>query len=152
MVTLYDVPPEEFIEELAVRLTDHIEAPDWATHVKSGADRELPPEQEDFWHRRAASVFRTVAMDGPVGVDRLTTRYGDGKEGSNRYGARPIHRTDASGKIIRTILQQLQQAGFVDEAPGDRGRQVTPEGRSFLDETAGDVLEDLDRPDLERYA
>jgi len=152
MVTLYDVPAEEFIEELAVRLTDHIEAPDWATHVKSGADRELPPEQDDFWYRRAASVFRTVAKDGPVGVDRLTTRYGAGKEGSTRYGVAPIHRVDASGKIIRTILQQLEAAGFVDEAPGDRGRQVTPEGQSFLDETAGDVLDDLDRADLERYA
>ena len=152
MVTLFDVPAEEFIEALAARLEDHLEAPDWATHVKSGADRELPPEQADFWHRRAASVFRTVAIDGPVGVDRLTTRYGAGKAGSNRYGVGPIHRTDASGKIIRTMLQQLEAAGFIDKAPGDRGRQITPEGRSFLDETAGDVLEDLDRPDLERYA
>jgi len=29
---------------------------------------------------------------------------------------------------------------------------VTDAGHSLLDETAGDVLEDLDRPELERYA
>jgi len=29
---------------------------------------------------------------------------------------------------------------------------VTGEGRSLLDDAAGEVMEDLDRPELERYA
>ena len=32
------------------------------------------------------------------------------------------------------------------------GRRVTPEGQALLDEVASDVIEELDRPDLERYA
>lgn len=152
MVILHDVPAEELVDELAEQLKDHIEKPEWATFIKSGTDREFPPEQEDFWYRRAASILRTVAVDGPVGVQSLSTRYGGSKEGSNRYRVAPAHRTDASQNHIRTILQQLEEAGFVEESPGERGRVVTPDGQSFIDSTAGDVLEALDRPDLERYA
>jgi len=152
MATLYDVPAEALIEELAARLEEHVEEPEWAAFAKSGADRELPPEQDDFWYRRSASVFRTVAIDGPVGVERLATRYGGSKEGSNRYKVAPARRADGSRNLIRTILQELEDAGFVEQHPSDEGRIVADEGRAFLDETAGDVLEDLDRPELERYA
>lgn len=151
MVTFYDVPAEALVDELAARLEDLIDEPDWAAFAKSGTDRELPPDQEDFWYRRAASILRIVAKDGPVGVERLTTRYGGGKEGTVRYGVAPRHRVDGSGNVVRTILQQLEDAGLVDEPQHTDGRIVTPEGRSLLDETAGDTIDALDRADLERY-
>lgn len=152
MVTLYDVPAEELIEELAVELQDDLDAPNWAAFVKSGSGREFPPEQEAFWHRRAASILRTIAIDGPVGVNSLSTKYGSSKQGSNRYRVAPTHRNDASENIIRTIIQQLEAAGYVEESPGENGRVVSAEGQSFIDSVAGDVLESLDRPELERYA
>lgn len=151
MATLYDVPPEALIDELAGRLADEFDRPDWAEYVKTGESKELPPEQENFWHRRAASVLRKVAIDGPVGVERLSTEYGDSKEGTSRWRVAADRRTDGSKKIVRTILQQLEERGYVEDTNG-RGRRITGEGRSLLDETAGDVLEELDRPDLERYA
>ena len=153
MTTLYDVPAEEVIEELAVVLDeeDAVEAPEWIEFTKTGADKELPPEQDDFWTRRAASLLRKVAIDGPVGVGSLETEYGDTKQGSTRYRVRPRQQTGGSGNIIRTALQQLAEAGYVEVAEGE-GRQVTPEGHSLLDETAEDVLASLDDPALERYA
>jgi small subunit ribosomal protein S19e len=153
MTTLYDAPPADLIEAVADRLADEdaIEQPDWFTFVKSGVGRELPPEQDDFWQVRAASLLRKVAIEEPVGVGALRTAYGDAKQGSNRYRVRPEHKTDASGKVIRTLLQQLEDAGHVHTAEGE-GRRVTGDGRSLLDDTAGDVLQGLDRPDLERYA
>ena len=152
MVTLYDAPIEELLSELSGRLADRdaIEAPEWARYVKTGPGRELPPEQADFWARRTASVLRKVAVDGPVGVDGLATAYGNTKSGSTRYRVAPPRKANGSGSIIRTILQQLEEEGLVSQQ-GDAGRIVTPEGRSLLDSTAGDVLEDLDRPELERY-
>ncbi len=152
MPSLNDVPAEALIDALAETLADRLEEPEWARYVKAGADRELPPDVEMFWHRRAASVLRKVAIEGPIGVERLRTAYGGAKDGSNRYGVAPSRHAKGSGKIVRTILQQLQEEGLVEQA-GSAGRIVSAEGRSLLDATAGDVLESLsdERPELQRY-
>ena len=151
MATMYDVPAEALNEAVAADLADRLDEPEWAVFAKSGADRELPPEQEDFWAVRAASLLRKVAKDGPVGVERLATEYGGSKRGSNRYGVAPDKRADGSKNVIRTILQQLEEEDLVETAEGE-GRRITAAGRSLLDDTAGEVLDDLDRPELERYA
>ncbi len=151
MTTLYDVPAEDLIEAVAEKIESELEAPEWADFAKTGTGRELPPEQEDFWSRRAASLLRKVAIDGPIGVERLRTVYGDATNGSTRYRVRPNHKRDGSGNVIRTALQQLEDAGYVETSEG-RGRTVTGEGRALLDDTASEVLEELDRPELERYA
>lgn len=151
MPTLHDVPADVLLDALAERLADDLEPPAWAAYAKTGADRELPPEQTDFWERRGASLLRKVAIAGPIGVQRLRTEYGGAKEGTNRYRVAPPRSSRASGKIVRTLLQQLEAAGYVETAEGE-GRRASAAGRSLLDETAGDVLESLDRPELERYA
>lgn len=150
MATMYDVPADALIEALAADLEDRLEEPEWSAFAKSGADRELPPEQEDFWATRAASLLRKVAADGPVGVERLATEYGGSKAGTNRYRVAPDRRADGSRSVIRTILQQLEEEDLVETAEGE-GRRITAEGRSLLDDTAGEVLDELDRPELERY-
>lgn len=151
MVTLYDVPADDLIEAVAAELEDRIEQPDWASFTKTGSNRELPPQQDDFWYVRAASLLRKLAIDGPRGIDRLATEYGGKKRGSNRYRVAKANQSDGSKKIIRVILQQLEDEELVTTVRGE-GRRITPEGQSFLDSVAGDVLESLDRPDLERYA
>ena len=152
MVTLYDVPADALIEALAEKLEGELDEPDWAPYAKSGTGREFPPEQEDFWYVRAASVLRTVAKDGPVGVERLATRYGSAKEGTARFGVAPRHRTAGSRNQLRTMLQDLEEAGYLERPPNDEGRVISAAGQSLIDTTAGEVLEALDRPDLERYA
>ncbi|MBX0324078.1 30S ribosomal protein S19e [Halomicroarcula sp. F13] len=153
MTTLYDAPAEDLIEALTEKLEaeDDIEAPEWVAVAKTGVDRELPPEQEDFWARRAASLLRKVAVDGPVGVSTLRSAYGTSKQGTTRYRVRPHQKSKGSGNIIRTALQQLEDAGYVETSEND-GRRVTGEGQALLDDTAGEVIQDLDRPELERYA
>ncbi len=151
MATMYDVPADDLIEALADDLADRLEEPEWGKFAKTGVDRDLPPEQDDFWATRAASLLRKVADRGPVGVERLSTEYGGAKGGSNRYQVAPDRRADGSKNLIRTILQQLEEEGLVETAEGE-GRRITADGRSLLDDTAGSVLEELDRPELERYA
>jgi len=151
MVTLYDVPAEEFIEELADRLDDRLEAPEWVEFTKSGVNRELPPEQDNFWFVRTASLLRKVAIRGPVGVERLATEYGGSKAGTNRYRVSGSHHAGGSRNIIRTALQQLEEEDLVETGKGE-GRRIADEGRSFLDGIAGETLADLDRPELEKYA
>jgi small subunit ribosomal protein S19e len=151
MATLYDVPADALIERVADEIADDLEEPDWLAFAKTGESRELPPQQEDFWQTRAASLLRKVAVDGPVGVDRLSTEYGGRKQGSTRYVVSCEHSTAGSKKIIRVCLQQLEEADLVVTAEGE-GRRIAPAGQRLLDETATDLIEDLDRPELERYA
>ncbi len=151
MVTLYDVPAEEFIGALAERLDERLEEPDWVEFTKTGHDRELPPQQDDFWAVRGASLLRKVAIRGPVGVERLATEYGGTKGGSNRYAVAPARHVSGSKKIIRELLTQLEDEGLIQTAQGE-GRRTTADGDAFLDEVAIDVFESLDRPELERYA
>jgi small subunit ribosomal protein S19e len=152
MPTHYDAPTDELLSAVAETLDglDAVEAPEWAAYAKTGAGRELPPEQDDFWHRRCASLLRKVAIDGPVGIGALETEYGGVAAGSTRYRVAAEHSTDGSGNIIRTALQQLEEEDLVTTAKGE-GRRITPEGQSVLDTAAGEVLEDLEREDLERY-
>jgi len=96
MVTIYDVPADALIEEVAARLEDRIDEPDWVEFAKSGAGKELPPEQEDFWYVRSASLLRKVAQNEPIGIERLATEYGSKKRGSNRYSVRPASSTRAA--------------------------------------------------------
>lgn len=153
MATFYDVPADALIDALADRLADQLEAPEWASVAKAGAHQELPPEDDRFWERRAASILRKVGTDGPVGVGALRTEYGGSKEGTQRYGVAPASHARGSGKIIRTILQQLESEGLVDEV-GSEGRAVTSDGHQLLNEVANEVLEALaeERPELQRYA
>jgi small subunit ribosomal protein S19e len=151
MATLYDVPAEELVDALAETLDDDLEEPEWLQFAKTGTDRELPPEQEDFWATRGASILRKVAVRGTVGVERLRTEYGGPKQGSNRYVVRPSSSSKAAGKHIRVLLQQLEEAGYIETAEGE-GRRVTGDGRALLDDTAEELIEELDRPELERYA
>lgn len=150
MTSLFDAPADALIEATAAELENELEPPEWADIVKTGVSRELPPEQENFWYVRSASLLRKVAIDGPVGVERLRVAYGDSTQGSTRFRVRPDTQSRGSGNIIRTALQQLEEAGYVEQTPS--GRTVSGDGRALLDGKAADVLEELDRPDLERYA
>ena len=151
MVTIYDVPADALIEAVAARLEDRIDEPDWVEFAKTGAGKELPPEQEDFWYVRSASLLRKVAQNEPIGIERLATEYGSKKRGSNRYSVRPGEHEGASRNLIRTSLQALEDDGLVTTAAGE-GRRLSDEGEAFLSEVATEVFEDLDRPELERYA
>lgn len=124
-MSVRDVKPSELVERLTEELKKlkELTPPGWSHFVKTGVHRERPPGQPDWWYRRAASVLRRIYLDGPVGVSRLRTYYG----GRQKRGSAPEHFRKGGGKIIRTILQQLERAGLVMKVERS-GRKVTPEG------------------------
>ncbi len=133
MATLYDSNPSEIINKAAPELKKMkaIQLPDWAKVVKTGPGQDRPPQDLDWWFYRSASILRKVYVRGPIGVSKLRNFYGKKK---NR-GTRPEKFYKASGKIIRTILQQLEAEGLITSAEKGvhKGRVVTPKGQSFLD-------------------
>jgi len=124
----------------ALKKISEFEKPEWADFVKSGPAKERPIEDENFWYKRAASILRQIYLKKVVGVNRFRTKYGSKK---NR-GFKPEKFRKAGGKIIRTILQQSDKAGFTEiikPVKGVRerkpGRQLTQKGKEFLESIGG---------------
>jgi len=70
------------------------------------------------------------------GSGEVATYYG----GRVRRGTKKERFREASGKIIRVILSQLEQAGYVlKPGKGRKGRVISPRGRSFLDSVAHEI-------------
>ncbi|MBI4009938.1 MAG: 30S ribosomal protein S19e [Candidatus Aenigmarchaeota archaeon] len=130
MVSVNDVPADKFIGKLKEELkaVAEVNPPSWAKFVKSGVHKQRPPEQEDFWHLRSASVLRRLYLDGPIGVEQLRTYFG----GRKQFGHAPAHFRKASGNIIRKILMQLEKAGLVEKSQDKKGRLLSSKGRKFL--------------------
>lgn len=125
------IPPEKLIKRLSEELkkNDNIKPPEWSKYVKTGVSSERPPIQPDWWFLRGAAVLRRIYLKGPVGTQRLRTVFG----GRRRRGHKPAHHRKAGGKIIRTILQQLESAGYVKKVEKPKkGRVITPKGQSLL--------------------
>jgi len=139
-ITVYDVPPEEFIKVLASHLKKMPEfaMPNWAKFVKTSVAKERPPFEEDWWWFRAASILRQLYIKKVAGVDRLRTKYGSRKA----RGMQPSKFFRGSGKIIRTMLQKAEQAGLAEKVEGKKyGRRLTKKGTDFLDEIAREIKE-----------
>jgi len=141
--TVYDLNAQEYNLKLAEALkkVPEFKEPEWSKFVKSGSGKERPIEDEDFWYKRSASVLRNIYKTGSVGVQRLRTKYGTKK---NR-GYKPEEFKKGSGKIIRTILQQADKAGFTEIQKPVRGvkskkpgRILTDKGKSFLENIGGE--------------
>mgnify|MGYP001377698124 FL=1 len=153
MTTFYDVPADLLISKLSSMLLekDVVNMPEWATYVKTGTHRENPPTQEDWWATRAAAILRKVGTSGPVGVNQLASMYG----GARNRNSRPNRAKRGSRHVIRTILIQLQESGYVEsvlhkvieDEDGEKmnlykGRSLTSEGQKLLDEAAHSVRND----------
>ena len=156
MTTYYDVPADLLIAGLSVKLKsyDKVSPPEWASQVKTGTHRERPPVQEDWWHTRAASVLRKVALKGPIGTNRISQEFG----GSKDRGVKKNKAVAGSRNVARKILQQLSDSGLLVESLNtagnvNMGKIVSSEGHALLDEVAHSVRSEAEEryPGLEKY-
>ncbi|MBN1110252.1 MAG: 30S ribosomal protein S19e [Methanomassiliicoccales archaeon] len=138
MVTVYDVPSEKLIANVAQKLKDSgaVNPPEWAEFAKTGMHTEKAPVQADWWYTRAASVLRKVYVKGPIGTSKLASEYG----GFVDRGSKPNKAAKGSRSIIRRSLIQLESAGLVAKNKNN-GRIVTPKGQSLLDNAAKEISE-----------
>jgi small subunit ribosomal protein S19e len=136
--SVYDLDPQEYNLLLAKALkgVPAFKEPEWIHFVKSSASKARPIDDDNFWYKRAASILRQIYKNKVVGVNRLRTKYGSRKS----RGFKPEEFRKSGGKIIRTILQQADEAGFTEIAKAVRGvrskrpgRQMTEKGKLFLE-------------------
>ena len=134
MVNIYDANIQESIIKLSDSLKNVIKAPEWTKFVKTGPAKERPPVEPDWYYKRAAAILITIYKRGPIGVSKLRVKYGS----KQNRGHSPEKFVRASGKIIRSILQQLDKA-LLTQFKKDgiiKGRIITPKGTSFITKNA----------------
>src|SRR6266566_4889117 len=69
MPTAFEVPANELINRLAKHLKENvseISPPPWSEYAKTGAHKERPPQDPDWWYARCASLLRKIYVHGPV--------------------------------------------------------------------------------------
>lgn len=150
MTTVYDVPPEILIKEIAAKLksSDKFRLPEKLKFVKTGTHAEKAPVQQDWWYTRVASVLRKIYINQYIGVSRLAAYFG----GARDRRTKPDSARKGSRAILRHALKQLEEAGYVLYVKG-MGRTVSPAGRSFLDNTTHEIIQKLVKeiPELAKY-
>ena len=127
-----DAHPQKVVQILTIELRkdNSVKPPDWSRFIKTGVSAERPPIQSDWWFLRTAAVLRRIYLDGPVGTQRLRSYFGK----KRRRGHKPAHHKRAGGKIIRAILQQLENAGYIQKTEKPKkGRILTPRGQRLMD-------------------
>lgn len=148
MTHILTVNPSELNKKVAAELKDQklVQPTAWAKFVKTGHSKERLPDHQEWWYVRAAAVLRSIAKLGPVGTEKLRTKYG----GKKNRGHKPEHVYKAAGSHIRKILQQLEKSGLVKQTEKGvhKGRVLTPKGTSFLDKIAVQ-LSKQERKDLQ---
>ncbi len=129
-MSVKDADPKQLIGKAAeeMKKMEEFKPPAWSAFVKTGADRQRPPQHTDWWFIRTASVLRKLYIEpGCIGVQRLRNIYG----GRKSRGHKPEHKRKASGAVLRKILKQLEAAGFAKTEKG-KGRVITQKGKQFL--------------------
>lgn len=138
---VYGLSAQEYNLKLAEALKKipEFKVPEWINFVKSSPSKERPIEDPDFWHKRSASILKQIYKNKAVGVNRLRTKYGSRKN----KGHKPDRFMKSGGKIIRTIFQQSDAAGFTEIVKVGKGkksgRQLTEKGKKFLEGVGGEI-------------
>ncbi|SCA48730.1 40S ribosomal protein S19, putative [Plasmodium ovale] len=129
-----DVDAELFINSYAhyLKLHNKITFPKWCNFVKTGKGRKLAPLSEDWYFVKASSILRRLYLHPDIGVGFLRRQFSY----KQRRGVAPNHTSLASGKILRSILQQLENIGYVEQNPKKKGRRLTVKGENAINSFA----------------
>ncbi|MDE1767742.1 MAG: 30S ribosomal protein S19e [Candidatus Micrarchaeota archaeon] len=134
MANVLEVDTQKLIESAAGKLKEQgVPKPGYIDYVKTGAGKERVPTSEDFWYFRCASVLRQVYLNGPIGISKLRTKYGN----KRAHWTRRHHHYRAGGSIIKDAFDALEKKGYLKTTK--TGRMITPAGKSFLDKLSNDI-------------
>lgn len=129
---------QHLIEKLAEKLKGTVTPPPWAEYVKTGHGKQRPPVRQDWWYVRSAAILLSVQKLGPVGVSKLSVKYGNRKN----KGYKTEKFVTGSTNIIRKILQQLEAGKLIKFQDKDvhKGRVLTTQGLRLINECSKEAL------------
>ena len=147
--TVLDAPANKLVNQLATFFKEKniIKLPKYAPLVKSSRANDCEPINPDYIYYKAAAICRKlyVTKSKNVGVGSLRSMFSK----KERRGSQPPRTFRAGGKIIRELVIQLKNAGYVqnfgkkeDDEKDDAhfGLFLTKTGRSELDKIASGLM------------
>ena len=142
--TVLDVPSSQFINALADYFKEKniIKVPKYAPLVKTSKSNDCEPISQDYIYYRAAAICRKLYLTKSknLGVGSLRSMFSK----KQRRGSQPPRTFRAGGKIIRELVIQLKNAGYIQNYGGEEetnsGLFLTKTGRSELDKIASGLL------------
>jgi len=136
---VYDVPASYVIEEAAEKLKTEIEQPSFVEYVKTGVQAEKAPNRVDWFYVRMGSILYRAYKWGNIGTEQLRSYYG----GRKNRGVKREHHYKASGKVIRSAVQALEKAGYLEKAK-PKGRKISAKGFKLLNESSKVALKNME--------
>ena len=89
-----------------------MEVPSWVDIVKTGPYKDMAPYDADWYYVRAAAIARQVYVQGGKGVNGFRKKFG----GRKPRGVCPERFQKASGGIIRSVFQQLEEMKIIEKS------------------------------------
>ena len=143
--TVFDAPANKFVNQVAAFFKEKniIKIPKYASLVKTSRSHDCEPINPDYFYYKAAAIVRKLyrTKSKNVGVGSLRVKYSK----KERRGSQPHKTFRAGGKIIREIVIQLKNAGYLKNYGGkedetNSGLFLTQKGRSELDKIASGLM------------
>ena len=143
--TVLDVPANKFVNQVAAFFKEKniIKLPKYAPLVKTSRANDCEPINPDYIYYKAAAICRKlyVTKSKNLGVGSLRSMFSQ----KERRGSQPPKTFRAGGKIIRDLVIQLKNAGYVKnygekEDDSNSGLFLTKTGRSELDKIASGLM------------
>ena len=142
--TVLDVPANKLVNEVAAFFKEKniIKVPKYALLVKTSKSNDCEPINPDYIFYKAAAICRKlyVTKSKNVGVGSLRSMFSK----KQRRGCQPPKTFRAGGKIIRELVIQLKNAGYIQNYGGEEetnsGLFLTKTGRSELDKIASGLM------------
>ena len=142
--TVLDVPANKFVNQVAAFFKEKniIKVPKYALLVKTSKSNDCEPINPDYIFYKAAAICRKlyVTKSKNLGVGSLRSMFSK----KQRRGCQPPKTFRAGGKIIRELVIQLKNAGYIQNYGGEEetnsGLFLTKTGRSELDKIASGLM------------
>ena len=143
--TVLDAQSNELINKLAEFFKEKniIKMPKYALLVKCSRSNDCEPINPDYIYYKAAAICRKLYLTKSknLGVGSLRVMFSK----KERRGSQPPKTFRAGGKIIRELVIQLKNAGYIDnygkkEDESNSGLFLTKTGRSEMDKIAAGLL------------
>ena len=143
--TVLDVQANKFVNQVAAFFKEKniIKLPKYAPLVKTSRSNDCEPIDPDYIYYKAAAICRKLYLTKSknLGVGSLRSMFSK----KERRGSQPPKTFRAGGKIIRDLVIQLKNAGYVKnygekEDDSNSGLFLTKTGRSELDKIASGLM------------